>query len=64
MKKKAITALEIKEILVDGIEINKKDNRYFIDVYLKQDSKTTQNTDVDKIQKVLEKSMNEKLYSC
>lgn len=60
-KKKAITALEIKEILVDGIEINKKDNRYFIDVYLKQDSKTTQNTDVDKIQKVLEKSLNEKL---
>ena len=52
-KKKVITALEIKEILVDGIEINKKDNRYFIDVYLKQDSKTTQNTDVDKIQKVL-----------
>ena len=60
-KKKVITALEIKEILVDGIEINKKDNRYFIDVYLKQDSKTTQNTDVDKIQKVLEKSLNEKL---
>lgn len=60
-KKKAITALEIKEILVDGIEINKKDNRYFIDVYLKEDSKTTQNTDIDKIQKVLEKSLNEKL---
>lgn len=60
-KKKVITALEIKEILVDGIEINKKDNRYFIDVYLKEDSKTTQNTDVDKIQKVLEKSLNEKL---
>ena len=60
-KKKVITALEIKEILVDGIEINKKDNRYFIDVYLKQDSKTTQNTDVDKIQKVLEKSLNERL---
>ena len=60
-KKKVITALEIKEILVDGIEINKKDNRYFIDVYLKEDSKTTQNTDIDKIQKVLEKSLNEKL---
>ena len=60
-KKAAITALEIKEILVDGIEINKKDNRYFIDVYLKEDSKITQNTDVEKIQKVLEKSLNEKL---
>ena len=60
-KKKVITALEIKEILVDGIEINKKDNRYFIDVYLKEDSKTTENTDVDKIQKVLEKCLDEKL---
>lgn len=60
-KKKVITALEIKEILVDGIEINKKDNRYFIDVYLKEDSKISENTDFDKIQKVLEKSLNEKL---
>lgn len=60
-KKKAITALEIKDILVDGIEINQKDKRYFIDVYLNEDSKTTQNTDVEKIQKVLEKSLNEKL---
>ena len=60
-KKKIITALEIKEILVDGIEIDKKDNRYFIDVYIKEDSKTTENTDVDKIQKVLEKSLDEKL---
>ena len=60
-KKKAITALEIKEILVDGIEINKKDDRYYIDVYLKEDSKTTENADVDKIQKVLEKSLDEKL---
>ena len=60
-KKKVITALEIKEILVDGIDINKKDNRYFIDVYLQEDSKTSENTDVDKIQKVIEKSLNEKL---
>ena len=60
-KKKAITALEIKDILVDGIEINKKDNRYFIDVYINEESKTSQNTDVDKIQKALEKSLNEKL---
>lgn len=60
-KKKVIAALEIKDILVDGIDINKKDNRYFIEVYLREDSKTTENTDVDKIQKVLEKCLNEKL---
>ena len=60
-KKKAITALEIKEILVDGIEINKQDNRYFIDVYLQENSKTSENTDIDKVQKVLEKCLNEKL---
>ena len=60
-KKKIISALEIKEILVEGIEINKKDNRYFIDVYLREDSKISENTDADKIQKVLEKSLNEKL---
>ena len=59
-KKKAITALEIKEILVDGIEINKQDNRYFIDVYLQKNSKISENTDIDKVQKVLEKSLNEK----
>ena len=60
-KKKVITALEIKEILVEGLDITKKDNRYFVDVYLKEESKVTENADVDKIQKVLEKSLNEKL---
>lgn len=60
-KQKAITALEIKGILADGIEINKKDNRYFIDVYLKENSKITENTDFDKIQRVLEKCLNENL---
>ena len=60
-KKKVIAALEIKEILIDGIEINKKDNRYFIDVYLKEESKISENADTDRIQKVLEKSLNEKL---
>ena len=60
-KSKVIKALEIKEILVDGIEISKKDNRYFIEVYLQEDSKTNENADFDKIQKVLEKSLNEKL---
>ncbi len=60
-KKKIINALEIKDIFIEGIEINKKDNRYFVDVYLKEDSKITQNADIDRIQKVLEKSLNEKL---
>ena len=60
-KKKIISALEIKDIFIEGIEINKKDNRYFVDVYLKEDSKITQNADIDRIQKVLEKSLNEKL---
>ena len=60
-KKKAIAALEIKEILVNGIEIDKQDNRYFIDVYLQDDSKISENTDIDKVQKVLEKCLNEKL---
>ena len=60
-KKKIITALEIKEILIDGIDISKKENRYYIDVYLQENSKTSENNDIDKIQKVLEKSINEKL---
>lgn len=46
---------------MDGIEINKQDNRYFIDVYLQENSKTSENTDIDKVQKVLEKCLNEKL---
>lgn len=61
VNKKAIVALEIKGIIVDEIEINKKDNRFFIDVYLKEDSKITENTDIEKIKKVLEKVLNEKL---
>lgn len=60
-KRKVITALEIKEILVEEIEINESENRHFIDVYLKEDSKTTNNTDTEKIQKILEKIFNEKL---
>lgn len=60
-KGKIIKSLEIKGILCDGIEINKKENRYFIDVYLQDDSKINENSDFDKIQKVLEKSLNEKL---
>lgn len=60
-KKKVISALEIKDILIEGIEINRKDNRLFIDVYLQEDSKISENNDIDKVQKVLEKSLNEKL---
>ena len=60
-KNKVIKALEVKDILVDGIDINKKDNRHFIDVYLQEDSKISENADFDKIQKVLEKSLSEKL---
>ena len=61
VNKKAIVALEIKGIIVDEIEIDKKDNRYFIDVYLKEDSKITENTDIEKTKKVIEKVLNEKL---
>ena len=60
-KNKVIKALEVKDILIDGIEINKKDNRYFIDVYLQENSKISENADFDKIQKVLEKSLSTKL---
>ena len=60
-KKKIISALEIKGILVEDIEIDKKENRYFIDVYIKEESKISENTDVGKIQKVLEKTLNEKM---
>ena len=59
--KKIITALEIKDILIETMEINKKDNRYFIDIYLKENSRISENTDIEKIQKVLEKILNEKL---
>ncbi|MCI8273133.1 MAG: SpoIIE family protein phosphatase [Clostridia bacterium] len=62
-EKKIISALEIKEILVDTIEISKIDNRYFIDVYLKEDSKTSKNADAEQIQKVLEKTLKEQLMT-
>ena len=60
-KNKAITILEQKNIIVQDIEIAKKENRYFIDVYLKEESKISENTDIEKIQKILEKILNEKL---
>lgn len=58
-KKKIISALETKDINVEDIEINKNENRYFIDVYLKENSKVSETKDIEKIQKVLEKTLNE-----
>ena len=60
-KQKAIKTLELKNIIVQDIEINKKENRYFIDVYLKEESQISENTDIEKIQRILEKIVNEKL---
>ena len=60
-KNKIIKSLEIKDILIDNIEINKADNRYFIDVYIKENSKTSERADIEKIQKVIEKLINEKI---
>lgn len=60
-KRQAILMLEQKNIIVQDIEINKKENRYLIDVYIKDESQTSENTDIEKIQKTLEKVINEKL---
>lgn len=60
-KRKVMAALEIKEILVEEIEISENENRHFIDVYLKENSKTSNNTDAEKIQKILEKVFKEDL---
>ena len=63
VKKKIIAALEVKEILIETIEINEIDNRHFIEIYLREDSKTSENIDLEKVQKVLEKVLNEKLMT-
>ena len=60
-KKKIISALEAKDIMAEDIEINKNENRYFVDVYLKENSKVSETKDIEKIQKVLEKILNEKM---
>ena len=60
-KKKIISALETKDIMIEDIEINKNENRYFIDVYLKENSKVSETKDIEKIQKILEKNLNEKM---
>ena len=60
-KKKIILALETKDIMIEDIEINKNENRYFIDVYLKENSKVSETKDIERIQKILEKNLNEKM---
>ena len=60
-KKKIISALETKDIMIEDIEINKNENRYFIDVYLKESSKVSETKDIERIQKILEKNLNEKM---
>lgn len=60
-KKKAIVSLEIKGIIAEEIEISKKESRTFIEVFLSEESKIIGNKDVEKIQKVLEKILFEKL---
>lgn len=59
-KKKIISSLEIKNILVEDIEISIKEKRFFIDIYIKDESQTSETKDIEKIEKSLEKIMNEK----
>lgn len=59
-KKKIISALEIKNILVEDIQINVKEKRFFIEIYIKDESQTSETKDIEKIEKTLEKIMNEK----
>ena len=60
-KKKITEMLEIKDILIDGIEISKKENRYFVEVYIQEENKTNKNIDIENIQQSIEKVLNEKM---
>lgn len=60
-KKKIISLLEIKGILVDEISITEKDKRTFIEIYLKEESKTIENKDLEIIRQTLEKVLLQKL---
>ncbi len=60
-KNKINIALEIKGIIAQEIEINKKENRTYIEVYINDQSKISENKDVEKIQQTLEKILLEKL---
>lgn len=60
-KKKIIDMLEIKGIFVENLEITTKEKRIYIELYLTEDSKISENKDIEKIQAVLEKNLDEKL---
>lgn len=61
-KEQIISMLETKDIDVQNIEIRKQENnRTFVDIYLKQDSKLNENDDIEKIQNVIEKVLKEKV---
>ena len=60
-KKKIIDMLEIKGIFVENLEITTKEKRTYIELYLTDDSKISENKDIEKIQAVLEKNLDEKL---
>ena len=60
-KKKIISLLEIKGILVEELNIEEKDNRTYIEIYLKDNSKMIENKDSDIIKQVLEKVIMQKL---
>lgn len=60
-KEKIIAALEVKGILVKELEISTKEGRTFIELYLNEDSKISENKDIEKIKLVLEKALEEKL---
>ena len=60
-KKKIIDMLEIKGIFVENLEITTKEKRTYIELYLTEDSKISENKDIEKIQAVLEKNLDEKL---
>lgn len=60
-KKKIIDMLEIKGIFVENLEITTKEKRTYIELYLTEDSKISENKDIEKIQLVLEKNLDEKL---
>ena len=48
-KEKIIELLEVKDILLKGIDITKKENRLYIDVFIKDESKINENKDIDLI---------------
>lgn len=61
-KEKIITILQTKGINVAEIEIKKPEqDRFLIDIYLQENGRTNDSDDIEKIQKVLEKVLQEKM---